>query len=338
MTRWRWIVVGIFVMTMMLVLPLLAGPIVGPINQVACSAGSFINAIDVTSTCATAAGGVTGLANPTASIGTAAVNGVATTAMRSDAAPAIPQASASTFGAMKPDGTTQTAAAGVISTAATTINGQTCTPGGSCSVAGGSTGFANPTATIGTAAVNGVATTAMRSDGAPAIPQASASTFGAMKPDGTTQTAAAGVISTAATTIDGTSCTPGGSCSTPATQRLAIGWDAGLDPGASGSENIIVTLDQNSTVQDIRGTVSHVVGSAATLSINKAASGTACSAGTTLHSGSFDGNGTAATNQSLTVTTSALTAGDRLCVVTTNGANWIAGAGVGGITVRITTP
>ena len=55
---------------------------------------------------------------------------------------------------------------------------------------------ANPTATIGTAAVNGSASTFMRSDGAPAIPQASTSTFGAVKCDGTTITCTAGVIST----------------------------------------------------------------------------------------------------------------------------------------------
>ncbi len=38
------------------------------------------------------AGGITGLANPTASVGLAAVNGAATTAMRSDGAPALSQA------------------------------------------------------------------------------------------------------------------------------------------------------------------------------------------------------------------------------------------------------
>jgi hypothetical protein len=74
---------------------------------------------------------------------------------------------------------------------------------------------ANPTATAGGAAVNGSATTFMRSDAAPAVATASTSTFGVMKPDGTTETATAGVISTAATTINGTPCTPGGSCSPP---------------------------------------------------------------------------------------------------------------------------
>lgn len=58
--------------------------------------------------------------------------------------------------------------------------------------------FANPTATIGVAAVNGSATTAMRSDAAPAIPQCSDTTFGACKVDGTTVTATAGVLSVAA--------------------------------------------------------------------------------------------------------------------------------------------
>lgn len=37
--------------------------------------------------------------------------------------------------------------------------------------AGGFGGFANPTASVGLVAVNGVATTAMRSDGAPALDQ-----------------------------------------------------------------------------------------------------------------------------------------------------------------------
>lgn len=45
----------------------------------------------------TVAGGVTGLANPTASIGLTAVNGSATTSMRSDAAPALSQAIAPTW-------------------------------------------------------------------------------------------------------------------------------------------------------------------------------------------------------------------------------------------------
>jgi len=51
-----------------------------------------------TFSCGTSApGGLTGFANPTASVGLSAVNGVATTAMRSDAAPALSQSIAPTW-------------------------------------------------------------------------------------------------------------------------------------------------------------------------------------------------------------------------------------------------
>jgi len=54
---------------------------------------------------------------------------------------------------------------------------------------------ANPTATGGPAAINGSATTFMRSDAAPAIQKASNSQFGLVEGDGTTITIAAGVAS-----------------------------------------------------------------------------------------------------------------------------------------------
>ncbi|MDE1901007.1 MAG: hypothetical protein KGI37_05095 [Alphaproteobacteria bacterium] len=61
---------------------------------------------------------------------------------------------------------------------------------------GGSGGTAgNPTATAGSAAINGSATTYMRSDAAPAVQIGSASAFGIVKVDGTTITASGGVIS-----------------------------------------------------------------------------------------------------------------------------------------------
>lgn len=53
---------------------------------------------------------------------------------------------------------------------------------------------ANPTATAADVAVNGVATTFMRSDAAPAVQKASASQFGIVEVDGTTITASGGVI------------------------------------------------------------------------------------------------------------------------------------------------
>lgn len=59
---------------------------------------------------------------------------------------------------------------------------------------------ANPTATAGDVAVNGVATTYMRSDGAPAIQKGSSSVFGIVQVDNTTITASSGVISAAPTT------------------------------------------------------------------------------------------------------------------------------------------
>lgn len=121
-------------------------------------------------------GGSTSFANPTATAGPTAVNGTATTAMRSDAAPAIQKASASQFGIVEVDGSTVTATGGVISST------------------GGAT-FANPSATASDTAVNGSAVTAMRSDAAPAIQKGSASQFGVVKVDGSTITATGGVIS-----------------------------------------------------------------------------------------------------------------------------------------------
>jgi hypothetical protein len=101
---------------------------------------------------------------------------------------------------------------------------------------------------------------------------------------------------------------------------------------------VVATIDEASTVASIVGTVHVAVGSTSTLSVYKAPSGTACSGGTVLHSGSFNANGTANTNQTLTLTTTALSAGDRVCVVTSDSANWLAGSGIGGVTVRLTTP
>ena len=90
-------------------------------------------------------------ANPTATAGPTAVNGSASTFMRSDGAPAVQKASSSQFGIVEVDGTTITATAGVITAVGSVVG-------------------ANPTATIGASAVNGVATTYLRSDGAPALP------------------------------------------------------------------------------------------------------------------------------------------------------------------------
>lgn len=88
-------------------------------------------------------------ANPTATAKDTAVNGSASTWMRSDGAPAIQKTSSTLFGLCKVDNTTITASGGTI----TAVQ-----PAG-----------ANPTATISGSAVNGSAATFLRSDGAPAL-------------------------------------------------------------------------------------------------------------------------------------------------------------------------
>jgi hypothetical protein len=62
---------------------------------------------------------------------------------------------------------------------------------------------ADPTATASDTAVNGTATTYMRSDAAPAVQKASSSQFGIVKVDGSTITASGGVISAVAATGGG---------------------------------------------------------------------------------------------------------------------------------------
>jgi hypothetical protein len=136
----------------------------------------------------------------------------------------------------------------------------------------------------------------MRSDGAPAIPAATTSTAGLAKLHNV---------------------------------PVSLGWIATVNP----NNTVIAVINQASTISAIIGAVEVATGGTSTVSVNKAPSGTACSAGTTLHSSSFNANGTAATNQTLTVTTASLAAGDRLCLVTTGTTAWTAGTGIGAITV-----
>jgi hypothetical protein len=108
-------------------------------------------------------------ASPSASVGLAAVNGSASTFMRSDAAPAISQAIVPTWSALH----TFTLAPKVSAFAGGGAQMVVTDNVGQLGVqAIPSASVANPTATIGLSAVNGSASSAMRSDGAPALSQA----------------------------------------------------------------------------------------------------------------------------------------------------------------------
>lgn len=166
-------------------------------------------------------------ADPTATAGPAAVNGVASTYMRSDAAPAVQKGTNAQFGIVQSDGTTINCTTGLCTVAAITIGGQSVSPGGSAVVQGNggkvqlSTGTAtsgdcvrfdangntiangaacatqssgaNPSATASDTAVNGVATTFMRSDAAPAVQKATDAAFGVMRGNGAQISCTAGV-------------------------------------------------------------------------------------------------------------------------------------------------
>jgi hypothetical protein len=113
---------------------------------------------------------------------------------------------------------------------------------------------------------------------------------------------------------------------------VSVGWIATVNP----NNVVIAVINQASTISAIVGAVETATGGTSTVTVNKAASGTACSAGTVLHSGSFNANGTAATNQTLTLVggaTDNLAIGDRLCLQTTGTTGWTAGVGIGTITV-----
>lgn len=147
--------------------------------------------------CATPTGTSVG-ANPSASVGLSAVNGAATTFMRSDGAPALSQSITPTWSAqhtfsVAPIFSTLTGplkgnGASAVGLAASsdiyglwggTCNNTTFLRGdGTCAAGAGGSG-ANPTATIGLTAVNGVAASFIRSDGAPALSQAIAPTWSA---------------------------------------------------------------------------------------------------------------------------------------------------------------
>jgi hypothetical protein len=112
---------------------------------------------------------------------------------------------------------------------------------------------------------------------------------------------------------------------------LAISWQAGQDPGGTPFAN----FTQAMTIVAIRGTPEVALGSAGTITVVKAANGIPLSSGTPLHSGTFNANGTPATDQNLTVTVPSLVAGDRIGLVSTGGTAWASGSAQGLITVIV---
>lgn len=116
-----------------------------------------------------------------------------------------------------------------------------------------------------------------------------------------------------------------------------VGWGSGVNP----NKFVAFTAPRAMQITGITGTVGDPVGAAATISLFKAASGTACGSGTNLvaAAGTFNANGTGAANQTLSLSSTAsdlqLAAGDRVClsVDSTSGANMAAGTGNGAITV-----
>lgn len=138
------------------------------LNQVIRSQKDRITALSGSLTSVSA--NIASSANPSASVGLAAVNGSASTYMRSDAAPALSQAIVPTWSGLHTFTLAPkvSAFAGGGSLMVTTDNvGQL----GTQAIPTGATG-ANPSATIGLSAVNGAAATFLRSDGAPALSQA----------------------------------------------------------------------------------------------------------------------------------------------------------------------
>ena len=85
-------------------------------------------------------------------------------------------------------------------------------------------------------------------------------------------------------------------------------------------------------VKAITGCPDTITTNAVTATIYQAPSGTAIGSGTALHSGTYSGQGTAATNQSLTVTNGAIPAGSRIGLVW-SGSPGAAGAGVVTVTL-----
>jgi hypothetical protein len=104
-------------------------------------------------------------------------------------------------------------------------------------------------------------------------------------------------------------------------------WAASLNP----NNTTVFVANRAMTIETVIGVAEVANGAAATVTVVKAPSGALASAGTPIHSGSVNANGTAGVNQSLTLTVTAMNAGDRLVLQTTG--TWT--NAVGNITVFV---
>lgn len=123
-------------------------------------------------------------------------------------------------------------------------------------------------------------------------------------------------------------------CTTLGTRTIS--YSLTYAPGINPNNLPIANFKAGRIITGIRCTPEVAAGGAATISVVKAASGTAISAGTALHSGSCNANGTAATDQDLTVTVTSLAAGDRLGITATGTTIWTSsGVAAGVVTVFV---
>jgi hypothetical protein len=148
-------------------------------------------------------------ANPTGKVGLAVVNGSAATFLRSDGAPPIDQTITPTWTGL------HTFTGGMTVSGTVKFDTYTFVLTGNASVSGTNTGDqtlpvgANPSASLGLAAVNGSATSFMRSDGAPALSQAIAPTW-----TGTHTFNLAPVFKVAPQTLNGSTSVPNNTATT----------------------------------------------------------------------------------------------------------------------------
>jgi hypothetical protein len=129
-------------------------------------------------------------------------------------------------------------------------------PNGGASGGGAAPSAANPTATAGPAAVNGVATTFLRSDGAPAVQKGSNAQFGLVECDNVTTVCPSGVIALkpAGAVLQQSPANPTGSASTTGLMQ-GLGSTCQIAPLWSTRIKVeFIGITANSTISQTIGT------------------------------------------------------------------------------------